>query len=86
MGAGAPSSGQQVYRTEVECTVGFSIQSPDGSWEKSGVSIKSEVGPGYPEPEFMSYVAKTQMSDAVKACDEQIESIARKIVDKARSS
>jgi hypothetical protein len=72
---------QGVYKTEVSCSIGFSIQSPDGSWEKSNVSIKSDVGPGYPEPELMSYVAKMQMDDAVKICEEQIGSIASKIVE-----
>lgn len=72
---------QGVYKTEVSCSIGFSIQSPDGSWEKSNVSIKSDVGPGYPEPELMAYVAKMQMDDAVKICEEQIGSIAGKIVE-----
>lgn len=72
---------QGVYKTEVSCSIGFSIQSPDGSWEKSNVSIKSDVGPGYPAPELMAYIAKMQMDDATKICNEQIESIASKIVE-----
>lgn len=71
---------QEVYRTEVECSIGFSIQSPDGSWEKSNVSIKSQVGPGYPEKEFLAYVIKSQMDDAVSACNEQIQTISSRIV------
>lgn len=75
---------QEVYRTEVACTIGFSICSPDGSWEKSSVSITSEVGPGYPTADFMSYVIKQQMDDATKGCNEQIESIAAKIVEEVK--
>lgn len=72
---------QEVYRTQVECSIGFSIQSPDGSWEKSNVSIRSDVGPGYPSPDMMAWVVKTQMDDAVKACNEQIMAISEKIVE-----
>ena len=75
---------QEVYRTEVTCSIGFSICSPDGSWEKSSVSIASEVGPGYPTPDFMSYVMRQQMDDAVSGCNRQIEEIARKIVEEAK--
>lgn len=77
------ASAQGVYKTEVCCSIGFSIQSPDGSWEKSNVSIKSDVGPGYPEAELMVYVAKMQMEDATRICNEQIEGIASKIVEQA---
>jgi len=75
---------QQVYKTDVTCSIGFSICSPDGSWEKSSVSISSEVGPGYPTPEYMSYVLTQQMDDAVKACNKQIGEIANKIVEETR--
>lgn len=76
---------QEVYKTEVTCSIGFSICSPDGSWEKSSVSISSEVGPGYPTPDFMTYVMKQQMEDATRGCNEQIQAIAEKIVKEARA-
>lgn len=75
---------QEVYKTEVTCSIGFSICSPDGSWEKSSISISSECGPGYPTPDFMAYVMKNQMDDATRGCNEQIENIANKIVAETR--
>mgnify|MGYP006886777226 CR=1 FL=1 len=76
--------GQRVYTTRVTCQIGFSIQDPaSGNWEKSDVSISSEVGPGYPSPKMMHGVIHQQMADAVRGCDEQIETLARRILDKA---
>ena len=72
---------QGVYKTNVTCEIGFSIQSPGGSWEKSRVCIASDVGPGYPEPELMAQVCKRQIEDATRACEEQIERIAGKILE-----
>lgn len=70
---------QSVYKTRVECSIGFSIQDASGNWEKSNVVIASDVGPGYPEPQLLSWVLKTQIDDATKACQEQIDNIANKI-------
>ena len=72
---------QGVYKTNVTCEIGFSIQSPDGSWEKSRVCIASDVGPGYPQPELMAMVCRKQMEDASNACAEQIDMIAKKVVE-----
>lgn len=71
---------QGIYKVSVECSIGFSIQAPSGDWEKSNVSIRSEVGPGYPEPKLMAWVLSNQMSDATRACQEQIDQITSKIV------
>lgn len=76
---------QGVYKTNVTCEMGFSIESPDGSWEKSRVAISSDVGPGYPEVGLMQAVLKRQMDDAVKACETQISEIASKIVSEAQA-
>lgn len=75
---------QNVYKTQVTCELGFSIQSPDGSWEKSRVCIASDIGPGYPDPALMAQVCRQQMSDATSACNEQIEMIANKIIQQVR--
>lgn len=77
---------QEVYKTTVTCTIGYSIQSPDQSWEKSSVAISSEIGPGYPTKEFMTFVLKSQIEDTANACNEQIEEIAKRIVDAARKA
>lgn len=73
---------QEVYKTNVTCSIGFSIADPNNNWEKSNVSISSDIGPGYPEAEMMQSVLKCQMEDATKACEEQIEAIANKIIEK----
>ena len=79
------SNGQGVYKTNVTCSIGFSIQDPSSTnWEKSNVSISSDVGPGYPDPELMQLVLKQQMADATKACEEQIEMIANKIIEQVQ--
>lgn len=75
---------QEVYKTNVRCEIGFSIQDQRGNWEKSTVSIASDIGPGYPEPMFLEQVLKQQIDDAANACNEQIENIAKKIVDVAQ--
>ena len=76
-------SGQGVYKTNVTCEIGFSIT--DGTnWEKSRVAISSDVGPGYPEFELMQAVLRQQMLDATKACEEQIENIANKIIQQVQ--
>ena len=54
-----------------------------GNWEKSDVSISSEVGPGYPSPQMMRFVIHQQMDDAVSGCDEQIETLAKRILEAA---
>ena len=77
-------SEQGVYKTNVVCEMGFSIESPDGSWEKSRVAISSDVGPGYPEPSLIQAVLNQQMADATKACEEQIQRIADKIIEQVR--
>ena len=75
---------QRVLSTRVTCQIGFSIQDPvSGNWEKSDVSISSEVGPGYPSPQMMRSVIRQQMDDAVRGCDEQIETLAKRILDAA---
>lgn len=77
----------KVYKTRVNVSVGFSIEqvAPDGShaWEKSGVSIETESGPGYPTAEQMVYIAGVQMQDAINACERQIEDIANRTIEKA---
>ena len=75
---------QGVYKTNVTCEIGFSIMSPDQSWEKSRVAISSDVGPGYPSPELISAVLSQQMLDATNACEEQIGRIASKIVEQVQ--
>lgn len=78
---------QRVYTTRVTCQIGFSIQDPSsGNWEKSDVEISSEVGPGYPTPQMMHAVIHQQMDDAVRGCDEQIELLAKRIIEKAGES
>lgn len=75
---------QRVLSTRVTCQIGFSIQDPvSGNWEKSDVSISSEVGPGYPSPQTMHNVIHQQMDDAVSGCDEQIEILAKRILEAA---
>ena len=79
------SDGQGVYKTNVTCSIGFSVTDGE-NWEKSNVSISSDVGPGYPDAELMQIVLRQQMLDATRACEEQIEHIASKIVEKVRAS
>lgn len=80
----AQAQAQRVLSTRVTCQIGFSIQDPvSGNWEKSDVSISSEVGPGYPSPQTMRSVIHQQMDDAVSGCDEQIEMLAKRILDAA---
>lgn len=74
------SDGQGVYKTNVTCSLGLSIQSPDGSWEKANVQISSDVGPGYPSAELMQLVMRQQMEDATKGCERWIEDVADEIV------
>lgn len=78
------SNGQGVYKTTVTVSVGYSIQSPDQSWEKDNVTIASEIGPGYPEASLMQAVLMQQFNDATKACEEQIQMIANKIVEQVQ--
>lgn len=75
---------QGVYKVSVTCTMNYSIQSVDKSWEKSGVSITSEVGPGYPTPELMRSVMDRQMHDACDGCQQQIDEIAKRIMGGVR--
>lgn len=80
----AQAQAQRVLSTRVTCQIGFSIQDPvSGNWEKSDVSISSEVGPGYPSPQTMRSVIHQQMDDAVSGCDEQIETLAKRILEAA---
>lgn len=75
---------QRVLSTRVTCQIGFSIQDPvSGNWEKSDVAISSEIGLGYPSPQTMRYVIRQQMGDAVSGCDEQIETLAKRILEAA---
>ena len=78
------SNGQGVYKTTVTCSIGYSIESPDKSWEKSNVSISSEIGPGYPEANLMQAVLNQQLNDATRACEEQIQTIANKIIEQVQ--
>lgn len=74
----------EVYRTDMTVEIGYSIQTPSGDWIKNKVALTSQVGPGYPDKDFLSFVLKSQLSDATQACDEQIEEIARKIVEQVQ--
>lgn len=80
-------SEREVYKTIVTCEIGFSIASIDprtgqqGAWEKSNVSISTESGPGYPSKEELSYMLSCQMNDAVDGCEEQLQTLANKIVE-----
>lgn len=79
----------KVYKTRCTVNIGFSIEQTDAagnhSWEKSGVAIETESGPGYPSKETLAYMMGVQMRDAVDACDEQISEIAARITGKATS-
>ena len=72
-----------VYRTHVTVSVGFSIEArgADGmsNWEKSGVSIETESGPGYPSADEMRFMLSSQMNDAVDGCNDQIGIIAERV-------
>lgn len=78
----------KVYKTRCTVNVGFSIEQTDAvgnhSWEKSGVSIETESGPGYPSKETLAYMMGVQMRDAVDACDEQIAEIAKRVINGAK--
>ena len=74
----------QTYKTEVSCSIGLSIQSPDGSWEKSGIAVTTESGPGYPTEAQMAQLMQQQMADATKGASEQIEMVAKKILEKVQ--
>lgn len=80
----AKKSDWEVYKTNVTCSIGLSIQSPDGSWEKSHISIETEAGPGYPTEAQMAQLLQQQMADATKGANEQIELIAKKILEKVQ--
>ena len=73
---------REIYKTIVTCSIGFSIESPDGSWEKSNIGITTESGPGYPSESEMQIMLQAQMNDAVSGANEQIETIAKKIIQK----
>lgn len=73
---------RQVYKTVATVTLGFSLQDETGSWEKSSVSISTESGPGYPTEAEMAHMMRVQMSDVVRACDEQIGALAQKLVER----
>ena len=78
------ADGQGVYKTNVTCEMGYSICDPSGNWEKSRVAISSDIGPGYPEANLMQAVLTQQLADATKACEEQIQAIANKIVEQVQ--
>lgn len=77
-------SQQGVYKTNVTCTIGLSVQTPSGDWEKSGISISSDIGPGYPEASLMQVVLKQQMDDATRGAEEWIEAISNKIIEQVK--
>lgn len=79
------TDGQGVYKTNVTCSIGFSVTDGE-NWEKSNVSISSDIGPGYPDASLMQVVLRQQMLDATRACEEQIEHIANKIIEKVNAS
>lgn len=74
--------GFRVLKTRVKVSIGFSVEGDDGHghshWEKSGVAIETESGPGYPEQEQMAALLHYQMMDAVDACDQQLAEIAQR--------
>lgn len=78
---------REIYKTTVTCTIGFSIASIDpktgqpAAWEKSSVSIATESGTGYPSKEELSYMLHCQMTDAVDGCEEQLNTLANKIIE-----
>ena len=74
---------QGVYRVDATVQVGFSIQAPDGSWVKKDVSMKSQIGPGYPTQELLTQVMHQMNHDCEKVCDEEIDRIAQNISDQA---
>lgn len=80
---GTSNEQRVVYKTHVTVNVGFSIESrnADGTanWEKSGVSIETESGPGYPSDEDMRFMLSSQMNDAVNGCNEEIGVIADRV-------
>ena len=76
---------QGVFKTTVTCSLGISVETPTKDWMKSNVSVSSEVGPGYPDAELMGVVLRQQMSDAERGCEEYIESLANKILQKVQA-
>jgi hypothetical protein len=72
-----------VYKTRVTVHIGFSIEArgADGlsNWSKSGVSIETESGPGYPSQDEMQFMLSSQMADAVNGCNEEIGILAERI-------
>lgn len=74
----------EIYKTYVEVSVGLSIQDPNGDWEKTNIAIKTESGPGYPDAQTMKVIIQNQMNDAVNGANEQIEMVAKKIIEKVQ--
>lgn len=86
----APQQGQPqttaqlgVYHVEAEISVNFSIQSPNGDWIKKGAALTAKIGPGYPPTEYLAAVMHQMNHDCEAICEEEIDSIAQKIADKA---
>ena len=76
----------EVFKTYVTCEIGFSIADQNNNWSKSKVAISSEVGPGYPDKDFLAWVVQSQIADATNACNEQIEELAKRISETAHSN
>ena len=74
----------KIIKTEVEAYIGMSIQTADGDWIKSGVTLNSHIGPGYPPEDMLKDVLRTQVANAYEGCADQVDLLVNKINAKAK--
>jgi hypothetical protein len=74
-----PAPRQRIFKTEVDASIGFSVQTPDGDWVKSNVRLCTHIGPGFPSDAMLSKVLTVQVSKAYEGSADQIALLVSKL-------
>jgi hypothetical protein len=73
------SDQQRIYKTEIDASIGMSIQTPQGDWVKSNVRLCTHIGPGFPDDAMLSAVLHNQVLKAYEGCADQIQLLVSKL-------
>jgi hypothetical protein len=73
----------KILKVEVTSSIGFSIQTEDGDWVKSGVSLNTHIGPGYPPQEMLKDVLNGMVLSAYEGSADQVNLLIAKVNERA---
>lgn len=72
----------RILKVEASTFVGLSVQTEDGDWIKTGTTLNTHIGPGYPSREMLRDILRGTTLTAYENNVDQIELVIKKTNEK----